>query len=81
MASATGGLPEVVLDGVTGQMPAQCDTQKLADALIDILANSETAERMSAASLKHAAKFELNIFIDRMESLYRALASKVGDSA
>lgn len=81
VASAAGGLPEVVLDRVTGRLVPPCDPQKLADALIDILANSETAERMSAASLKHAAKFELSVFIDRIESLYRALASKVGESA
>jgi glycosyltransferase involved in cell wall biosynthesis len=79
VASFSGGLPEVVTDGMTGRLVPRRDVQMLADSLIDILTSPETAEQMSAASLKSATKFELDTFIDTMESIYRELAHVDGE--
>lgn len=74
VASSSGGLTEVVIDGITGRLVPRRDVQMFADSLMNILTNPETAEQMSAASLKSATKFELGTFIDTMESIYRELA-------
>lgn len=49
VASAAGGIPEVVRDGVNGRLVPPRDVQALADALIDLLSDAERRRRMGAA--------------------------------
>lgn len=76
VGSDVGGIPEVVIDGVTGRLVRRRDARMLADALIDILTSAETSERMSAAALQSVTKFEMSVFVDRIESIYKVLVSK-----
>jgi glycosyltransferase involved in cell wall biosynthesis len=81
VATYSGGLPEIVTDGVTGRLVPSRVPHLLADALLGILTNPEVSTRMSAASLKHKTKFELDTFVDKMESIYEELARKAGEPA
>jgi glycogen(starch) synthase len=81
VSTTSGGLPEVVIDGVTGRLVPRRDSQALADALLSILTSPETAERMSAASFKNASNWQLAKFIDRTEEIYEGLVSRANDPA
>ncbi len=74
VASNVGGIPELVVDGVTGRLVPSRDVRSLADALIELISNSTVAERMSAAGPQHAARFRVEPFIDTVESIYKKLA-------
>lgn len=76
VASDVGGIPEVVVDGVTGRLVRRRDTRMFADALADILTNAETAEQMSQASRLNLDKFSMEAYIDRLESIYEMLVNK-----
>lgn len=76
VGSDVGGIPEVVVDGVTGRLVRSRDARMLADALVDILTSAETSERMSASAIQNVSKFELTAFVDRIESIYEMLVSK-----
>ena len=76
VASDVGGIPEAVVDGVTGRLVRRRDARLLADALVDILTSAETAEQMSLSARLSAVKFDMETFVDRIESIYQMLVSK-----
>ena len=47
VASNSGGIPEVILDGETGRLVAPADPAALAEAIIELLTNPERAKRMA----------------------------------
>jgi glycosyltransferase involved in cell wall biosynthesis len=57
VAAATGGLPEVVRDGVDGFLYPSGDVRALADRLRRLLDDDELRARMSAAARAGAARF------------------------
>ncbi len=50
VASATGGLPEIVRDGVSGRLVAPGDAAALAEAVAELLADAGRRERLGAAA-------------------------------
>jgi glycosyltransferase involved in cell wall biosynthesis len=62
---------------VTGRLVPSRDARIFADALIDILTNAETSERMSASALQNVTKFDMEVFVDRIESIYQTLVGSV----
>ena len=75
IGSDVGGIPELVIDRVTGRLVPSGDVRCLADALVDILTDPAAAERMSPACRRHARGFLVEPFIDTIEDLYERLAS------
>lgn len=54
VATSTGGIPEVVEDGVTGFLVAPRDDRAMADAIVRLLKDSDLRQRMGLAGLKRA---------------------------
>ena len=74
VASAVGGMPEVVRDGETGVLVPAGDARALAEKLLPLLRSRETAERMGAAARRDAlARFRLATCVDEFEKLYEAI--------
>lgn len=74
VAAHVGGLPEVVLDGVTGRMFPRDDAQGLAAAVGALLeAPRQAAECGRAARVWAEAKFSLGRAADEYEALYQQL--------
>lgn len=64
----TGGIPEVVKDGVTGLLVDPGDAESFARALVALLQNDELRSRMGAAASEYAVS---HLGLDRMVDDYR----------
>ena len=75
VASAVGGLAELVDDDVTGYLVPPYDATALANALIRVLGDPDRARRMGQAAAKKAQAFRLDPFVDELEAHYRAIVN------
>ena len=74
VASAVGGIPDVVKHGVTGLLVPQKDPQRLANAILELLDNPARAAQMADAGLRYAREqFDWNRLTQRLEVMYRVL--------
>jgi glycosyltransferase involved in cell wall biosynthesis len=73
VAAATGGLPELVDDGVTGLLFEVGDANKLAAAMSEVCVDPARLVSMSAASRRRATEFMAGSVIPRIESFYGEL--------
>jgi glycogen(starch) synthase len=77
VASAVGGLPEVVEDGVTGHLVPPEDPGALADAVAGLLEDPERAERLGAAGRARAeSDFGFDRYVDEHLALYEELIGR-----
>jgi len=76
IASRTGGLPEVVEDGVTGILVTPEDIHALAEALAALLRDPETRGRMGDAGRRRIElSFRLETMLERTADVYRRTVS------
>lgn len=79
VATAVGGLPEIVEDGVTGVLVPPADPRALADALGALLADRARVAAMGAAGRRRALEhFAQARCTERTEELYRAALARSG---
>jgi glycosyltransferase involved in cell wall biosynthesis len=77
IASAVGGTPEVITDGVTGLLIPPRDPAALAGALARFLADPAGAKQMGAKARRHvAANFSLERLGREINAIYGELAEK-----
>ena len=73
IASAVGGLPEIVADGQTGRVVASADAEALAGAIVELAGDLPTAARMGVAARARAiAEFTPKQCVEKTEALYEA---------
>lgn len=73
VASRCGGIPETVVDGVTGWLTNPGDADALATSVAWLLTNPDQARQMGAAGRRRVCDhFDLGAYIDRMLLSYRA---------
>ncbi len=77
VALATGGTPDIIIDGETGLL---ADTPAgLGTALVALLADPARRDRMAAAAPRHiAATFAERVVVPRVEALYREVIAAKG---
>jgi glycosyltransferase involved in cell wall biosynthesis len=73
VASAVGGLPELVEDGNTGRLVPPAEPQALSTALISLLRNSDERQKMGVAARRRAHHFSEQRMCESIERLYRHL--------
>ena len=72
-----GGIPEVVIENKTGLLVPPGDSTALADALLRLLDDPATAQRLGAAAYNHIeAHFTPDVMARRYAQLYHALMTK-----
>lgn len=72
VASDLGGLPEVIVDGVTGFLAPTGDVERMATVTRRLLTDDTLHERMAKAARELAQeRFSLQPAVDRYEALYR----------
>jgi glycosyltransferase involved in cell wall biosynthesis len=76
VATHTGGIPEVVLDGQTGFLVAPRDHEAMAAAIVKLLKDPALRERMGAAGLSRARqKFSAERMLDETLRVYQRVAA------
>jgi glycosyltransferase involved in cell wall biosynthesis len=73
IGTRVGGLPELIIDGENGLLVPPGDVPALVTAIDGVLGNVERAKAMGARSAGMAANYSIELFLDRLETHYRAL--------
>jgi glycosyltransferase involved in cell wall biosynthesis len=74
VATSVGGVPEVVLDGVTGRVVPPGDPEALAEAVAEVLDDPETAQAMGERGRQRAAReFDTEAMVARTKEVYADL--------
>jgi glycosyltransferase involved in cell wall biosynthesis len=73
IASASGGLADLIEDGETGILVPPSDATALAGAMRSLIENPKLRETMAAAALKHVERFMAKSIVPKIESIYRDL--------
>jgi glycosyltransferase involved in cell wall biosynthesis len=74
LATAAGGIPEVVEPDVDGRLVPPEQPRALADALCELAGDASLRERLGAAARSRVEKLDAVEVADRLEALYRSLA-------
>lgn len=81
VATAVGGLPQQVRDGVEGLLVPAGNSRALADALSTVAGDDGLRHRMGAAARERAADYDIRQSIAVQENVYAALAAPSRRSA
>jgi len=74
VAFDVGGLPEMVTNGVTGQLVPLSDTRKMSETIIDLIQKPDLRESMGKEGRKIAEKeYSLSVQAERYSDLYEEL--------
>jgi glycosyltransferase involved in cell wall biosynthesis len=78
VSTAVGGVPEVVINGETGLTVRPSDPAALAEAIVSLLRDPETAARLGAAGRRHVyPRYDSSRLVDDVKKLYlRELGSR-----
>jgi glycosyltransferase involved in cell wall biosynthesis len=79
VASAHGGLPEILHDGVTGRLVAPRDPAALARVAAELLDDAPARERLGAAAARDVrSRFAAAAHLERIQALYEAVRARRG---
>jgi glycosyltransferase involved in cell wall biosynthesis len=71
VASAVGGVPEIVQPGVTGELVPASDAARLADAVSRLLGDEAALQRMGTVAREAAQeRFSTRAWMDRLDRVY-----------
>ena len=73
VTTRVGGVVDCVVDGENGSIVDLVEHQPIARAVLDIVGNADTLQRMRAESRARAALFSIDRMLDRTADLYRSL--------
>jgi glycosyltransferase involved in cell wall biosynthesis len=77
VATRSGGVPEIVEDGVTGIMISPGDAKAMAEAIVSLLKDEDRAKQMGLEGRQKAEKaYSLRTHLERIESLYLHLLER-----
>lgn len=76
VATAVGGIPEIVVDGENGTLVPPGDVDALERAVVTFSTDRELRERVAAANRRRAQEFSASAMAGRYAALYRALAAR-----
>ena len=75
VATAVGGVPELVVHGDTGLLAPAGDVQAFADALKAVAGDPERRRKLGAAGLKRSAGFSVETMVASYSDLFERVAS------
>ncbi len=73
LATTTGGIPEIIDDGVTGILIAPDDPGAATDALTRLLEDPALRERLGSAGRKNAEQYDWSLLAERYATVYEEL--------
>jgi len=78
VATAVGGIPQMVLDGETGVLVPPRDPEALAAAIGHLLVDPERRAMLAAAAANRLSDFGIDAVARRFADLYETLAAEAG---
>lgn len=81
IASAVGGIPEIVVHEDTGLLVPPGDAGALADAIVALLTHPDRALAMGARGRARAKKFSIEAAVQRHQQLYELLSARHAERA
>jgi glycosyltransferase involved in cell wall biosynthesis len=82
IGSRTGGIPEIIQDGLTGSLTPPGDAQALAQAIIQMMEDEAGRRRMGAAGREFVLEhFAWEKCVAQMDELYRQVLSHAAGEA
>ena len=79
VATNSGGIPEVILDGETGRLVAPGDPAALAEGIVELLTNPERAKRMARRGQEMVRqKFSVEAMVDKNVEVYHQILAAGG---
>jgi glycosyltransferase involved in cell wall biosynthesis len=76
VAAASGGIPEVVTDGVTGLLVPPGDASALAHAIASILSDPQAAQVLGIAGRNRAREFTVSVVVEQIERMYASVIAE-----
>ena len=74
VATAAGGVPEIITDGVDGLLVPAKDSKAMARAITWLLSNPECAKKMGAAARQRVVQdFTVTLHVAKIQSVYDAI--------
>ncbi len=73
VVTPVGGVLDAVTDGQEALVVAPGDRAELARAVIQVLRTPELSRALAATARQRAAAFDVGVYADRLESIYRAI--------
>jgi glycosyltransferase involved in cell wall biosynthesis len=70
VATRVGGIPEVIVDGVSGLLVDAGLSHQLAKAIGEVLDDTELASRLATGALARSARFDLAHAVEQTERIY-----------
>ena len=81
VATAVGGNPEAVIDGITGLVVPALDSRALAEAVLWVIEHPAEAATFGRAGQESVARrFDLQVMVQQYEQLYESLVMRRGGS-
>ncbi|MEM6630423.1 MAG: N-acetyl-alpha-D-glucosaminyl L-malate synthase BshA [Bacteroidota bacterium] len=80
VASNTGGIPEMVVDGITGFTSNVGDIEKMAQDGLLLLTDETRWKEFSGNAVRHAHKFTIDSVVPAYEALYKEVLARVRSS-
>ena len=78
VATATGGNPEVIVDGESGLLVPVGDSERLAKTLLDLQANSDRRVELGQGALRRVSEhFSMDAMVRNYSQMYEGLVSVV----
>ena len=79
VATAVGGTPEAIVDGVTGLLVPPAESSAIADAVVHLLTDASLAQQLGRAGRGHIADhFSVRRMVRSTEDLYTELLERKG---
>lgn len=75
VATAVGGVPEAVRDGVEGYVTPPHHPQLLAEAILRMAGDAPARKRMAVAALERSHNFDIRTTVARLEDIYQDLSA------
>lgn len=73
VATAVGGVPEAITDGVEGRLVPPSEPAALAEAILAVATDREERARLAAGAAARGEGFDIAPAVERTEALYREL--------
>ncbi|MBI4777907.1 glycosyltransferase family 4 protein [Candidatus Desantisbacteria bacterium] len=77
IATRTGGIPEIIQDGINGLLVLPQHPESLAEGIIQLIGNKTLSNQLAAIAKKDVRKFNMEAMIDTTEAVYHRVMGMV----